>query len=430
MNYSRTLDFASIHDQPLLASYLDSAVSTNDVDAVNKILINLKYPNTSYLHRVTDKRIIQKIIDKWQSYSFPNGCIDSVLQSPCSTIVRMCLDYLIDPDTKMSSSTFGSHWWLQNVGCYIYPTAENKLSHNNSNMYSFLHSPKSFDEARDAKHDEIMKVYLEYYPLLKKKYHDKLPQTDYDAQLKYIIDRIQQRPTERIATLKLIIDTFGHNDHSYIADLFMQSCSTNKVPVVKCMLELNNNFCAHIENNVVANYKIQDTDIMYVKNKLNQTITGYNSWVTKLQTKMSNNECSTKIMFETIGSHLDAASKQNHERFKDMNARMNDAIENITTNKQCCDITTKKIQHGESLDVAHVKNHCAKIIKKIRDDHAEIIRCIVSDHAETIRCIASDHATEITKLKRDINGKMLFICFVISIIVGIMVPLCISVYQN
>lgn len=243
MNYAAISNFATV-TQTRLDQYLTSAIDCEDYDAIDKILSNLYCPNPDNLYKITDEMCIEKIIQKWRAYdcSFPanfDSNILQVLRSGEAEIVIACLDYLVSDETYMPLTHIGAEC-MADFGM------------------------------RGSKHDEIMKIYLEYYPKLKKKYRyaNVLTYRDHKYQSDYIISRMTNSPEDSVHILKLMVNIIGHRDQTYLEDLFKQSCANNNVATVKCALEINPNFHARIEDGLVINYWIGNNEPKYMKDRI------------------------------------------------------------------------------------------------------------------------------------------------------------------
>lgn len=244
--------------------YLQSAIQSNNIDTINKLLPYINLPKCDDLYKITDPSIIKTIMHKWKMHTFSSivsfdpqsnakigesiaifedahasAQFTSLLKSTDPLIVKEFLDCLVDPQTAIPIKS------LINIDMTQFGTAD-LLPH---------------DPSRDIKHDEILLMFLQYYPQLKKKYYP-MPGYNYQGdrarQRAYLSTRIIERPTENVGILKLMVDIFGNKDELFFQHLFRQCCDTNKIEAVECMLKLNEDFYAEIEHGYIVNYNIQN----------------------------------------------------------------------------------------------------------------------------------------------------------------------------
>lgn len=229
--YHITNTFTEIHDQEHLHHYLDEALHHNHSSVIPAILTNIVCPNTPFMYKITNPKIIPMMINKWDRCIFDDNFdseILSVLKSADPIIVTQCLDYLVDPCTTMP---------LRNI------VGSSMLQYGYRNMGTW----PSCKQSKDAKHDAIIKLYLKYYRGLKAKFASTDSVQVLKCQHKYILERIKQKPTTSILILKLMVKTFADRNLYFMCDLFKQSCETGAIDAVRCMLELNPDFYAEFD---------------------------------------------------------------------------------------------------------------------------------------------------------------------------------------
>lgn len=318
---------------------LDKAILAGDSDTISKIIDMRAYPCSQYMYKISDIVTIRKIIHKWRNCTFDKPVntdnMVSLLFSPDLAIVKEFLDYLVDPQTTppIRSLIYGD---IQYFG-----TSGQELS----------------NPATKSAHDATLRIFLQYYPQLKKKYSGTVhydPEKDYQYQQTYITSRILCRPTENVPTLKLMIDTFNHRDQSYLQDLFKKSCAINNVAVVKCALELNHDFYAEIKDGVVTNYKIRDVNMVLLKGKLDSVIM-------KIDNKISDSTKSIKTDSENICRMIG-------NKLKEIDGHISDAKIDRSNIKTCVN----------DIEEVHVKNlaeikQCVKTIETMEDVNAKNI---------------------------------------------------------